>query len=95
MARSVDVERISEGVEFLHELWASLLSIPLAVVVLYFQVRSPSLHLIQVDPVYILGRLGSFHSPDCRRWTFHRDIIFRKVFSQTTIRVVCSDGCSN
>ena len=36
---SVDVERIAEGVEYLHEIWASVLSIGLGLVLLYTQVR--------------------------------------------------------
>ncbi|KAG9076600.1 hypothetical protein FRC06_009417, partial [Ceratobasidium sp. 370] len=34
---SVDVERISEGVEYFHEIWASILSIALGLVLLYSQ----------------------------------------------------------
>ncbi|KAG8744004.1 hypothetical protein FRC10_010983 [Ceratobasidium sp. 414] len=34
---SVDVERISEGIEFFHEIWASILSIGLGLVLLYSQ----------------------------------------------------------
>jgi amino acid transporter len=40
LTRSVDVERISEGVEFIHEVWASLVSIALGLVLLYSQVSS-------------------------------------------------------
>ena len=36
---SMDVERIAEGVEYFHEVWASLLSIGLGLVLLYTQVR--------------------------------------------------------
>ncbi|KAG9085879.1 hypothetical protein FS749_004046, partial [Ceratobasidium sp. UAMH 11750] len=34
---SVDLERISEGIEFFHEIWASILSIALGLVLLYSQ----------------------------------------------------------
>ncbi|KAF8312106.1 P-loop containing nucleoside triphosphate hydrolase protein [Clavulina sp. PMI_390] len=36
---SVDVERISEGLEFAHEFWASVLSIPVAIAILYTQAK--------------------------------------------------------
>ncbi|KAG8697410.1 hypothetical protein FRC09_007892 [Ceratobasidium sp. 395] len=36
---SVDIERISEGIEFFHEIWASLLSIALGLVLLYSQAK--------------------------------------------------------
>ncbi|KAG8697376.1 hypothetical protein FRC09_007907 [Ceratobasidium sp. 395] len=36
---SVDIERISEGIEFFHEIWASLLSIALGLVLLHSQAK--------------------------------------------------------
>ncbi|KAG9105410.1 hypothetical protein FRC07_009306, partial [Ceratobasidium sp. 392] len=36
-SKSVDIERISEGIEYFHEIWASLLSIALGLVLLYSQ----------------------------------------------------------
>ncbi|KAF8312113.1 P-loop containing nucleoside triphosphate hydrolase protein [Clavulina sp. PMI_390] len=36
---SVDVERISEGLEFIHDFWAAVLSIPVATAILYSQAK--------------------------------------------------------
>ena len=35
----MDVERVCQGTEFFHEIWASLLSVILAVIIIYSQVR--------------------------------------------------------
>jgi ATP-binding cassette, subfamily C (CFTR/MRP), member 1 len=36
--RSVDVERICQGAEFFHEMWASVLAVALAIIIIYNQV---------------------------------------------------------
>ncbi|CAL1707862.1 unnamed protein product [Somion occarium] len=52
---SVDVERICEGMEYIHEMWAALLSIALSIVILYSQATWPAFLPIAVTLLLMLA----------------------------------------
>lgn len=55
-SRSVDVERICEGMEYIHEMWAALASIALSIVILYSQVNGSQTLLQRVILIIFLCR---------------------------------------
>ncbi|KAJ6583769.1 P-loop containing nucleoside triphosphate hydrolase protein [Mycena sp. CBHHK59/15] len=67
---SVDVERICQGAQFFHEIWASLVSIALSIVLLYYQATWPAFLPLAVTVALILlgGIIGRNIGQNQGKW---------------------------
>jgi hypothetical protein len=66
MVRSVDVERVIEGVTYFHETWSSIFSVIVAAVVLWFQASWAMFPPIGVIVAFIImtsaaGKVSCWH----------------------------------
>ncbi|KAK0465925.1 P-loop containing nucleoside triphosphate hydrolase protein [Desarmillaria tabescens] len=68
--RSVDVERVCEGIAFFHELWSAFISIAVAAVILWFKASFAMIPpiVIMVGFFVITSRIGNHVAKAQKRW---------------------------